>query len=65
MLPNCVLFGYGLAIIPTTYIADRQLYSCSYQHCCCKTARVRVKLYISVQCIVSWYHQSSVKLVQN
>jgi len=24
-----------------------------------------VKLYISVQCIVSWYHQSSAKLVQN
>jgi len=39
MLPNCVLPGYGLAIIPTTYTADRQLHS--YQHCCCKTARVR------------------------
>jgi len=27
MIPNCVLPGYGLAIIPTTYIADRQLFT--------------------------------------
>jgi len=27
MLPNCVLLGYGLAIIPTTYSADRQLFT--------------------------------------
>jgi len=27
MLSNSVLLGYGLVIIPTTYIADRQLFT--------------------------------------
>jgi len=64
MLPNCVLPGYGLAIVPMTYIADRQLFTAT-NTAAVKQLEFGVKLYISLQCIVSWYHQSSVKLVQN
>jgi len=45
MLPNCVLPGYGLAIIPTTYIADRQLYTTATNTAAVKQFESGVKLY--------------------